>query len=449
MGKCVSVHKKPTKKNIQLAKYTFSIDIKSVYEFLNFCGSGRYGTVTRAILINDPSKEFAIKKINKEIINDPEELRKEVNILCELHHPNIIKIYETYEDMNNFYIVMQYCSGGTLYNKIISMKYFNEIDAAVIIKQVIRAIRHLHSKNICHRDIKPENFLFASGQDNSKLKLIDFGLSQKKEKWFKGCMSDPVGTVCYMAPEVLNQKYDQKCDLWSIGVLMYVLLSGILPFNANSKELLFRRILNTEPTFNENIWNEISLEAKDLIKRLLIKNPEKRIDIEEAYNHPWFSLKFSEGEIKNIETILGYAKKEELQIQISNILINRLNYRQIKDIHDKVQKKYEESVDAKEFEELVGINLEIYERGILINPKKVLEATLWAKLHLNEEKIWKVFDSSDKLKIKKISFNQFKKVLETLEGKNKRDLAKFSGKISFTLNDVMELFNQGKDLNHK
>ena len=180
MGACLSIKK--SKLSYSLAEHTFSIDIQKNYEFLEYCGSGHYGTVTRAVSMDDPSREFAVKKINKEIITDFEELRNEVKILGELHHPNIIKVYETYEDSYYFYIVMQYCSGGTLHSRIRSHPRFTERDAAIIMKQIIRAVRYLHKKEICHRDIKPENFLYSSKAENAKLKLIDFGLSQKQGK---------------------------------------------------------------------------------------------------------------------------------------------------------------------------------------------------------------------------------------------------------------------------
>ena len=334
MGKCSSKRLKFDEK-IPLAEHTFSMNIKTCYEFLDFCGSGHYGAVSRAISLSDPTKEYAIKKISKEMIKDTHELRSEVEILCDLHHPNIIKIYETYEDMNYFYIVMQYCKGGTLFSRIKTRNKFSEREAAIILKQILRAVRYLHTKGICHRDIKPENFLFSSNEENAKLKLIDFGLSHKNGGWSKS-MSEVVGTIYYIAPEVINGSYDMKCDLWSIGVIMYFLLSGKLPFYAKSDDLLISKILQSQPCFCKD-WNSISKEARDLVSRLLCKFPAKRIKIEEAYSHPWFAKAIEEEEVESpIKNILEYARREENLLRVSNHIINVLDYQEITNAKKKI-----------------------------------------------------------------------------------------------------------------
>ena len=266
MGSCASKKHSEIGNFFQAAENTFSIDIKNRYEFFEYLGSGHYGTVSRAVSLDDRHEEFAIKKINKEVISNPDYLRNEVSILAGLHHPNIIKIYETYENPISFYMVMQYCSGGTLQSRIANNLEFTERNAAIIMKQIIRAIRYLHRKGIVHRDVKPENFLYHRKKENSKLKLIDFGLSQKQGKWFKS-MSDVVGTPYYLAPELIQGKYNEKCDVWSIGVIMYLLIAGKLPFYDDNSELLMYKIKYSEITYFDNVWYKVSNNAKDLIHK--------------------------------------------------------------------------------------------------------------------------------------------------------------------------------------
>ena len=203
MGRCTSKLSQEIDEDLPLAEHTFAISIKNAYEFLDFCGSGHYGVVFKAASLSDRSKEFAIKKVNKELIKDPFELKREVSVLSKLHHRKIIKIFETYEDVNYFYIVMQYCKGGTLYSKIREQGYFSEKDAAKVLKQAIKAIRYLHRNGVCHRDIKPENFLFSSSNQN-RLKLIDFSLFHKNGNWTRS-MSEVVGTAYYITPEVIHE----------------------------------------------------------------------------------------------------------------------------------------------------------------------------------------------------------------------------------------------------
>mmetsp|Transcript_14511 Transcript_14511/g.14121 ORF Transcript_14511/g.14121 Transcript_14511/m.14121 type:complete len:173 (-) Transcript_14511:730-1248(-) len=162
--------------------------------------------------------------------------------MMEVDHPNIIKFYETYKDNKYYHIVMEFCDGGELFERLIEIGSFSEKDAALIIKQVLSAIKHLHDKNIAHRDLKPENIIFEDNDTNKmKVKLIDFGLSKilglnKKE------MLTKLGTPYYVSPEVLEGSYNKMCDLWAIGVITFILLSGTPPFNGRSELEIFNKI---------------------------------------------------------------------------------------------------------------------------------------------------------------------------------------------------------------
>jgi len=174
-----------------------------------------------------------MKVIRKDFLGEgkEEELLQEVNIMRSLDHPNIVKIYDFYEDSSTFKIVMEYCSGGELFEKIKSKKNFTEQIAAVYMKQILSAIMYLHEHKIVHRDIKAENMLFLNQEEDAMIKIIDFGVSTKFNG--KKKLKEKLGTAYYIAPEVLLENYDNKCDVWSCGILLYIMLCGYPPFNGD------------------------------------------------------------------------------------------------------------------------------------------------------------------------------------------------------------------------
>lgn len=180
-------------------------------------------------------------------------LTRELEVLLKLDHPNIIKFYEIYYYDTFIYFVMEYCSGGDLWNYIVENGYFCEMEAAVISRKIISAINHMHSKQIVHRDIKPENMLFANTGKDSEIKLIDFGLSRvfTPDK-FKFQLPTTVGTPLYVAPEVIVEKgYDFKCDCWSLGVLIYTLLCGHEPFIGQGIAQVYKKIQLAEFDYSD------------------------------------------------------------------------------------------------------------------------------------------------------------------------------------------------------
>jgi calcium-dependent protein kinase len=190
-----------------------------------------------------------------------------VKILTKLDHPNIVKYYETYDDNKYMYLVMEYCDGGELFDKIASQKNqtFSEAEACVYMTKLFQAINHCHASNIVHRDIKPENIMIGKDKE---LKLIDFGLSKAKNE--KGKLHTIAGTPFYMAPEVLDGGYSYKADIWSLGVLLYILLSGYLPFQGDGRNEVFAKILGGQYHFNHKEFAQVSEEGKDLIRKLLV-----------------------------------------------------------------------------------------------------------------------------------------------------------------------------------
>lgn len=199
-------------------------------------------------------------------------------------HPNIIKLYDVYEDPKFLHIVQEYCSGGELFEKIIDRGNYTENEASSLMYKLFHAINHLHSQNICHRDIKPENILYKSKDTNSDIKLIDFGLSYKFGEAEE--MHTIVGTSYYVAPEVLEKCYGIECDIWSLGIILYLLLAGKPPFAGSDKNDMFNKIQRCEYSMEDEVWQSVSAEAKDIIGKLICRNPKDRLTAAQAMEHP-------------------------------------------------------------------------------------------------------------------------------------------------------------------
>lgn len=249
-------------------------------------GQGTYGCVFKAI--NKTTKQqYAIKGTKKNRLKNIGRFFQEIEIMKNLDHPNIVKLYETIEDDNFIFLVMELCSGKELFDSIIENGSFTEKRAAIIMKQMLAAIFYLHSLNIAHRDLKPENFLFQNKNKNSLLKIIDFGLSKKLSD--DEFTTTKAGTPYYVAPQVLEGKYDKRCDIWSLGIIMYTLLCGYPPFYGDTDSEVLRKVKKGQFQFYDSDWNHISNEAKDLVIKLLKYNPDERCTIKEALNHPWIT----------------------------------------------------------------------------------------------------------------------------------------------------------------
>ena len=189
--------------------------------------------------------ERAVKLVKKDILDERylKAFKEEINILKQLDHPYILKLYEIYEDKTRFFVVTELCKGGELFDELIERGKYGERDAASALRQILQAIAYCHSKNITHRDLKPENILIDKELNNS-LKIIDFGAGTLFEKGKK--LDLQYGTSYYIAPEVLEKNYNEKCDIWSLGVIMYILLSGIPPFNGHTDMEIIARVKKGE-----------------------------------------------------------------------------------------------------------------------------------------------------------------------------------------------------------
>ncbi len=263
-------------------------DIFTKYIFDGQLGTGFFGNVKLVSPKIDSNKKYACKSIDKTKLPSKKiaNLIREIETLSMVDHPNIIKYYETYNDPKYFHIIMEYCTGGELFERILQKKRFNENLVCALIFKIASAIHHCHSLGIVHRDLKPENILFENKSDFSEIKIIDFGLSRKNLT--EDDLHSIVGSPFYVAPEVLDGNYDSKCDIWSIGIITYCLLSGKPPFYSDNRDELFKKIKIENVCFSNKIWENISNEAIGFIKVVLNKNPKKRPNSKTILEHKWF-----------------------------------------------------------------------------------------------------------------------------------------------------------------
>ena len=260
------------------------------YELKEVIGKGKFGVVNLGIH-KKTQKQVAIKIINKDSIKtteDKELVKVEIDILKLCHHPNIVRLLDHLENLDYIFIVMEYIEGGTLGQYIKKHNFnFTEHQAANIIYQIAQGVKYLHSYGIVHRDLKPDNIMITQPNDLGVLKIMDFGLSKILSSQEK--MVDGFGTLSYVAPEVLlRSPYNKEVDIWSLGVILYYILCGHLPFRGNKEIIIAEKIVNDELEFDEEYWEMRSQKVKDLIEKCLRKNPEERISINEFLNHPWF-----------------------------------------------------------------------------------------------------------------------------------------------------------------
>jgi len=269
-------------------------NLHSNYELLEELGSGSFGVVNRGRDIRSKgvvvAAVVAIKTIPKKKISDPKKVKAEFNVIRQLDHAHICKAYECYEDRRNIYLVMDICTGGTLLEALCKQQRFSESDAANVMRQTLSALAYLHSSNFVFRDLKTENVMFASALKEGQVgnvKLIDFGLCCSFEKGTK--IVKAAGTPYSVAPELVTApvQYDQKCDAWSAGVVLYILLSGQYPFRGKTKDELLHRIRKEPVSFKDRRWKRVSKEAKTLLAELLRKRAETRCEVQEAIMHPW------------------------------------------------------------------------------------------------------------------------------------------------------------------
>ena len=431
--------------SIKFGKETFVGKLDGVfldnYDVIKQLGKGGYGKVYE--VKNKKTGEIrACKHLSKLSIKNLEKFEREINILIKTDHPHIIKLYEVFESQRSLYLVMEECKGGEVFDKIIehiqSKQMYSEKDAANMFLQLMSSIEYCHNNGICHRDLKPENLLYlnAGNEKDNPIKVIDFGLSQI---FTDRKLKTKVGTAYYVAPEILMGDYNEKCDIWSAGVILYIFLSGDPPFNGPNDTAIYNKISQMKFSFPEKKWRNISNEAKDLIIHMLA--PEKeRYNAKQVLAHPWFkNAKNTPLVDLNFDPMFfsDYIRGSGLKKASLLFIASRLDENEILNLK-KIFEAFDKGKDGQ-------ISIDELQQGLIqlksshVNPNDVfnlfktldadkngridytefLAATLDKKTYLKKERLFEAFCVFDKDNSGHISKQEIMEVLKTEKSQEK------------------------------
>jgi len=398
-------------------------------------GEGSFGIVSKAVH-KSTGAERAIKSILKQKV-ERVELEAEVGIMKHLDHPNIIRLYEVFEDFRDMHLVMELCTGGELFCRIVEEECFSERQAAAIMQQIASGIWYLHTKSVCHRDIKPENFLIQVPSkrwtpiENCVIKIIDFGAAT----FFQAgqVLDMRIGTPFYVAPQVLDGCYDQACDLWSCGVIMYILLCGYPPFGGSSQQEIVMRVKTGVYAFPDKDWEGISSDAKDLIGKLLTMDPQARYTAEQARGHTWIKnlapkakdVPLQGSQLTNMRAFRGQSKLKKAALQVIAQRLREDEIKQLKDMFKSLDQNGDGTVTFQELKEgidklqvagkgenLVEIMTDMDVDGSgSIDYTEFLAATLDQKQYQEEQVCWSAFKVFDRDGNGTITRSELEKVL--------------------------------------
>ena len=475
-------------------------NVYDVYEKINFLGEGAFGSVYKVRRKNSGTREIirALKEINKEnVIGNEDEIRNEIEVLKNLDHPNIMKIFEFFEDDKNMYLINEFCGGDDVAGLMDKYGLFPEFLLKYVMFQVFLAISFLHSNKVVHGDIKRENIAFvcinkdkgkseidkffknffqdkeiqyelaeASGLENLSdkalslarkfsnfdIKILDFGSAKMKKKGKQyEKLSGVTGTVYYCSPEVVKDKYDFDCDEWACGIMMYILLTGYPPFQGNDEDEIFDNILKTKPNFDVPELKHVTLSCIDLMKKLLEKDSEKRIKVAEALKHEFFISGI------NVGNLLKGKFQENAEI------LKTLIKRKTSELHDKKKSKFRDVVVAYIALNFSDQNEEKLARQIFMDMSGgdkhflIKKNTFISKMgrvckNLNEKEIEDLFNSIDENETGNIEYEELIRALtdkdKLLSDKNLKEAFSFfdkdnSGSISW--NEIAEIvYPEGK-----
>ena len=470
-------------------------DITQFYEVIKKIGEGSYGKIYK--VKNKQSGDIrAMKQILKSKIPDLNKFQNEIKILAMVDHPNIVRLFEVIEDDKYFNLFQELCTGGELSRKIQTTQ-LKEKEIARIFNEIMSAVAYCHEKGIVHRDLKLENILFASESPDSPVKIIDFGFSvllgknnlnkdknnndngnNLKKFGFKR-MKSKVGTLYYISPEIIKGNYDEKCDIWACGVILYILLCGYPPFTGSNDKEVYNIITQVKYDFNQPTWKNVSKYAKDLIKNMLTL-AKNRYTAKQVLNSKWLEIKLKDANEENMNYYLDYkhiAKYKtynKFKQAILTFIASRLNSDECKDIKnifyniDEDKNGFITFEDYRKYiinefniDDLIE-NEEEIKKGFQgmdidynnnIDYTEFLAANLDESIFLKEEKLkeaFRHFDLNDTGAIKKEDLIKVLK-LDDVEDKNKivnsiieeNDFDK-DGKINF--NDFMKVMQSNNDI---
>jgi len=261
----------------------------SKYKLGKELGTGAFSVVKEGTN-KETGNKFAVKVITKAKLTEEDDsaFKDEIAVLHELRHENIIRCYDVFDEPKHYYMVTEMMVGGELFDRIVQKSYYNEKEARDVCVILFKAIQYCHQRKVAHRDLKPENLLLQSEDNDSEIKIADFGFAKKCPQ--PKMLATQCGTPGYVAPEILeNALYDTQADMWSLGVITYILLGGYPPFMEQKQRDLFRKIRKGEYQFHEEYWGPVSKDAKNLIRELLTVDPNKRLTADQALKNKWIT----------------------------------------------------------------------------------------------------------------------------------------------------------------
>ena len=428
--------------------------VSNYYSIVKDLGHGSYGQVKK-VKHKQLNEIRAMKITNKK----SDSSKYEIEILRKISHPNITNIFEIFADSKKYYVIMEFLEGGELFEAITSIGSFTEASACKVMKQILSAVYYLHSNRIVHRDLKPENIMLTQKPKNGnyQIKLIDFGTAKIFKPGKK--MNKFIGTSYYIAPEVLKERYDEKCDVWSCGVILFILLCGYPPFNGNTNVDIFHAIQNQNPIFGGEEWEDITSEAKDLIKLMLKKNPSERLTAEMCLRHKWFRMledsdknkqvkNFKQIQINAIQHMSQFVNENRFKQAVLQFISTQFNIQREEgdlrelfrsmdvsgtgqltkqEFSNKLVDLYGE-IDGKEMASNIFNSLDLDGSG-KISYDEFLSAMISSKKVVTEERLEKAFkmfdkDNSGKLSVKEIrnvfggTEAQWKQVIDEIDLNN-------------------------------
>ncbi|OLQ04888.1 Calcium-dependent protein kinase 2 [Symbiodinium microadriaticum] len=392
-------------------------------------GDGAFSVVTRATN-RATGAVRAMKSVLKSRVQKVEALKNEIDLARDMDHPNIVRLYGIYEDPRHVYLVMELCEGGELFDRLSEVYSLGEKGARACMRQVFASVAYCHSKGIVHRDLKPENYLLYDKDkplDQTLLKLIDFGLAKPLPE--AGCLRTRVGTAYYVAPEVLAQAYTEAADVWSSGVIMYIMLCGAPPFNADKDSDILRLVKKGQYSMESGVWRTVSTTAKSLIKACLEMDHKKRITAQDALSHEWFhrdevdgapldssvlrnlrafssANRFRKAALTAVAYQLGEDEQKELREIFMRLDTNGDGYLSLEEIKHGLQQQMEIS-------DLEQVLQEVDSNGDgRIEYTEFLAAAMDQRLQRNETSCWRAFKTFDKDGDGKITYAELQQVLE-------------------------------------
>ena len=409
--------------------------IASSYDFAETLGRGAFAEVKKAVFkpTGDPRAIKIVHKIGLAQDNlDPKHKLRELKVLQELDHPNILRVYELYEDKNRYYIVMEYCAGGDLFSRLQEVRRFTEVQVGKLMWQLMSAVAYCHQRFVIHRDLKPENILLE-GREDLTIRIADFGSSSFLDP--KKKLSGVHGSAYYIAPEVLKEAYNEKCDVWSCGIILYILLTGRPPYSGRSEKEILAAVFDGDLDLTG--LQGVGQEARDLVTQMLNRNYRLRISAAEALNHPYITKsKLADAgsgqqltaALSNLKGFNGASKlKDAIHTFIATQIATQADLKDLREAFQTLDKngdgrvsreelltKYRETMSSASAEkEVADIMTQVDTNNSgFIDYTEFLTASLSKSRHLSQENLETTFSLFDKDGSGKISAEELRGMLE-------------------------------------